>query len=330
MTVSLQTFAASNKDYVARLNNNFSALKAATEALQSAILGSVGAGAQLVTDLFDRGGVVRGYELDEENYDGSEDITITAGVAWGDFNGTFDRVTLAEDLEINASAITSGLPKTVYIVITANGAPQFVESDALPNVVYAWSMTWDGIGYSEFKRLGTLLPGYDLVEDIARRAEIISIFDTETDWLSDEEGKTSIMLPGANTDNELADMVYEVIGFVAQAVRSDEDGFYATEEDPEDTDRDHVKFVVHSEGEDWIDPEDPFDFDCSEGADYQFKPVNPALEASVYITEAQTFELVRTYLGDFVESARAFNWGVVVRRVYGPAMPIDTNFVDGI
>jgi len=203
-----------------------------------------------------------------------------------------------------------------------------VEADNIPNVVYLYSMTWDGIGYTDFMRLFIMLPGYELIEDIASRTEIIDIFDTETDWLSDATGMTSILLPGANSDNELADMVYEVIGFVVNACRPDEDGFYATETDPDDADRNHVKFKVTSEGEDWTSED--FDFDCSDMPDFQFIAVNPALEASVYITEAQTFELERTYLGDFVESARAFQWGIVVRRVYGPAMPIDPDFVDGI
>jgi len=257
-------------------------------------------------------------------------------VAWGFFTSAYDRVQMPDAVTLDASAIISSLPKTIYVAIPANGTPQLYEADNVPNVIYAWSMLWDGISLTDFTRLAPLLPGYDLIEAMARRAEIWDLFDSETDWLSDEQGMTSILLPGANTDNALAEMSYEVIGFVCNAPRFDEDGFHATEDDPDDPDRNHVKFKVTSEGEEWMDSADEdegiFNFDCSEQGDFQFIPVNPdrVADGSVYVVEARTFELERVYLGDLVESARAFQWGVVVRPIYGPGLPLDTNFLDGI
>lgn len=337
MSLTLQSFAAPQKDYVARLNNNNTAIKAAVEALQAQVLASSGAGSQLLLDIIDRAGVLGAdsYVLDIDGYDGSDSIDVgTAGVtskAWGDFSGSFDRVTLSggsSPATVSAAAIVSALPKTIYMVVPANGTPQFTELDNVPNVVYLYSMTWDGISLTEFKRLATLLPGYSLIEDIASRAEIIWIYDTETDWISDEQGMSSVLLPGANSDNDLADMNYEVLGFVVNCTRTDEDGMYASQDDEDDADRNHVKWKVTSEGEDWTSED--FDFDCSDMPDFQFIAVAEGLVASTFITEARTFELERTYLGDLVESARAFQWGIVVRRIYGPAMPLDRDFVNGI
>lgn len=342
-TVTVQTFAAGDKNYVSKLNSNFAALAAAVNSLSAAISGGVGPGAQLITDAFDRPGLIgsHSYVLDIDGYGGGTSIVIgrrpapvidygeqDVSAAWGFFGSSYDRVQQVGDVTLDASAITTGLPKTIYVGITSNGAPQLFESDAVPNVLYAYSMTWDGGSLSEFKRLAHILPGYSLIRDIARRPQMIDLYDSETDWVSDPLGFTSILLPGANSDNELAEMSYEVIGFYCNCTRADEDGFSAPSStvDPDDN---HVKFKVVSEGVDWTD--EPFDFDCSNMPDFQFLPVsesNVGLEK--FVVEARTFELERTWLGPAVASARAFQWGVVVRPIYGPAMPKDIAFVDQI
>lgn len=342
MTIELQDFAGSDKNYVQKLNANNAVLEAAVNSLQAAILGSVGAGAALVTDLFDRPGVVgtHSYVLDTENYGGTSQIDIgrrpapnpaygeqDVSAAWGNFNGTFDRVQQDGDLTLDAASIDTGLPKTIYVAVTANGAPQFFESDSVPNVVYCYSMTWDGVTLTDFKRLCAILGGHSLLADIAKRPHCFMIFDTETDWVSDELGMSSIFLPGSFEDNEIAEMSYEVIGFFAVANRADDDGFAAPQPEVE-ADDNHVKWKVVSEGEDWTFED--FDFDCSNVPDAIFIPVASGIGDERFVTEGRTFEMERTHLGANVLSARAFQWAVVCRPVYGPAMPKDDAFVDQI
>ncbi len=337
MTIALQSFAGADTNYVQKLNANNAVVVAAVNSLQAAILGSQGAGAALVSDLFDRPGIVgaHSYWLDTENYDGTSEITIgrrpaptvaygevDESVAWGNFNGTYDRVSMVGDLVLDAISITTALPKTIYIGVTANGAPQFFESDVVPNVVYLYAMTWDGVQLTNFCRLCAILPGYSTIQAIGSRPHIIQIFDTETDWVSDELGMSSIYLPGSLEDNEIAEMSYEVIGFFATCNRADEDGHHAPSAEIE-VDDNHVKWKVVSEGEDWT--AEDFDFDCSNIPDAIFIPVAAGLE--VFITEGRTFEMERTHLGAQVLSARAFTWAVIVRPVYGPAMPKDSDFV---
>src|SRR6185436_6473119 len=76
--ITMETLAASNRDYIAKMNNNFTALAAAVNALQSAIGGALGPGAALITDVMDRPGLVgtHAYSWDLENYDGGTGIDI--------------------------------------------------------------------------------------------------------------------------------------------------------------------------------------------------------------------------------------------------------------
>lgn len=346
MPVTMQTFANNDRDYVAKLNANFAALAAAVNSLQSAISGGVGPGAQLITDVFDRSGVVgtRSYQVDLDGYAGGALLTIGyrpapnlaygelgVSAAWVNTGDAFERVQMATDAVLNFAGIVSGLPKTVYVVLSSSGVPQLVEVDNQPNVLYLYSMTWDGdqIDVASIVRLTPILPGYELIKDIARRPQMIGLFDPETDWVSDEDGMTSVLLPGAvdPVEETFAEMAYEVIGFYLNVTRADEDGFSAPGESVE-ADDNHVKFKPQSDGADWTD--DPFDVDCSNVPDFQFLPVSESIGLDRYVTLARTFELTRVSLGALVNSARAFQWGVLVRPIYGPPFAKDVNFVDQV
>jgi len=346
MSITLQSFAASDRNYVQKLNSNFTAIAAAINSLQAAISGGVGPGSQLITDLFDRPGVIgtHSYQLDLDAYAGAALIDIGyrpapniaygetgTSAAWVNTGESFERVQLAVDATLSFAAIITALPKTVYVVLPGNGTPQVTESDVLPNVLYLYSMTWDGyqIDIATIKRMYHLLPGYELIKDMARRPQMLSIFDPETDWVSDEQGMTSILIPGAIDEENFAEMAYEVLGFFVNAARGDEDGFSAPAEAivADDT---HVKFKITSEGEDWTDEDASFDFDCSNMPDFQFIPISDAIGDDRYVVESRTFEMERTFLGPAVVSARAFQWGVLVRPIYGPAFAKDTDFVDQI
>lgn len=340
MTITLQDFLTTSTDYVARHNNNNAVLEAAINALQASVLGTVGPGGPLITDVFDRPGLVgaASYQLDLENYSGGVTIDIgrrpapvtpfgetNVSIAWGLFSGGYERVTMTGDATLDASAIVAGLPKTIYVIITSNGAPQLVESDSLPTVLYAYSMTWDGYSLTDFKRLAPILGGNTLLQSMAGRPELITLFDPETNWVSDEQGMTAIMLPGSLADNGFAEMSAEVLGFWVNAARADDDGFSAPTESLV-ADDNHVKWKITSEGEDWTSED--FDFDCSNVPDVQFIAVNPAVGDAKFVTEARTFEMERTHLGDNVVCARAFQWGVIVRPLYGLPIPKDIAFVD--
>lgn len=331
--LSLTDFNASDLDYVQKLNNNNTAIEAAVNALQAQVLASVGEGVDLILDSYDRDGLVgsHSYVLDLDNYPGGSLITIgrrpapvfpgeeNKSVAWGTYSGEHFRVSMVGDLVLNAISIVSGLPKTIYVGIPSSGVPQLFESGIIPNVLYAYSMTWDGYSLKDFKRMAPILPGYSALQGIAGAPRYLTLFDTETDWLSEIFGSSEITLPGAKDDNEIeVDGAVEILGFFMTAGKPGPDGFAASGVTPEDN---AVKVKVVSEGDDWT--ETPFDFDASNVPDTIFRKVNPILVSEKFVTGVQRFTLERTELGPFVTSARAFSWGIIYRPIIGIAIPKD-------
>jgi hypothetical protein len=331
--LSLTDFNASDLDYVQKLNNNNTAIEAAINTLQAQVLASVGEGVDLILDTYDRDGIVgsTSYVLDLDNYPGGSQITIgrrpgpsfvgeiDKSIAWGTYSGERFRVSMSGDLVLDAISIVSGLPKTIYVGIPSSGVPQLFESGIVINVLYAYSMTWDGYSLKDFKRLAPILPAYSTIQAIAGAPHFFPLFDTETDWLSEIVGSCEITLPGAQDDNEiLVDGSVEVLGFFMTAGKAGPDGFAASGVTPEDN---LVSVKVVSELEDWT--ETPFEFDASNVPDTIFKKINPALGVKKFITEVQRFTLERVALGSFVTSARAFTWGIIYRPLIGIAIPKD-------
>ena len=337
--LSLQDFAVSDTNYVEKHNDNNAALEAAVNALQAQILAAVGEGADLVLDVFDRDGLVgiHSYVLDLDAYPGGAEIVIgrrpapvpafgevDESIAWGTYAGEKSRVRLVGDVTLDALPITSGLPKTIYVGIPSDGTPQLFESAVTPNVLYAYSMVWDGFQLSDFKRMAPILPHYTTLQGIAGAPRLLYLFDSETDWVSDEEGSTEIVCPGAKDDNEIeVDGALEVIGLFAHATKSGDDGFSAPAGVPQVS---KVIFRVLSDGVAWN--LDDFEFDASNIPDVFFSKVNVSLVGDDrFVTEVKRFSLERVSIGSHVVSARAFSWGLIVRPVVGIAIPKDQNKV---
>lgn len=331
--LSLSDFNASDLDYVSKLNNNNTAIEAAVNALQAQVLASFGEGADLILDTYDRDGVVgsHSYLLDLDNYPGGSQITIgrrpapvlagelNKSIAWATYSGERSRVFMDGDLVLNAITIVSGLPKTIFVGVPSDGIPQLFESGILPNVLYVYSMTWDGYSLSNFKRLAPILPHYTTLQAIAGAPRFFTLFDTETDWTSETVGSSEITLPGASDDNEIGvDGSVEILGFFMTAGKAGPDGFKATGGTPTDN---AVKVKVVSNGDDYT--EFPFDFDASNVPDTIFQKINPARGTDKFVTTVQSFTLERTELGPFVVSARAFSWGIIYRPIIGIAIPKD-------
>lgn len=341
MVVSLQSFAAGDTDYVSKLNSNFTIIEGELNSLAAQILASVGEGAQLITDSYDRDGVVgsASYRLDIENYVGAALIDIgrrpapvaafgeiDESVAWGTFSGVKRRITLTGDLSLNAAAITTGLPKDIFVGIGSDGTPAFHEVDNTPNVLYIYAMCWDGFQLTDFRRIGHILPGYSLIQSIASAPEQRGVFDGDTDWLQDLVAGTEIILPGASDDNAIdLDGAVEVVGFWFAPTKSGDDGWNAPfpSSDPDDP---IVKLKVTSEAVDWTLAD--FQVDAGAAPDVVFAKVNvPTVGNDRFVTVVRRFRLERTALGALVTSARAFTWGLFVRPIHGNAFPKDNTKV---
>ena len=337
MVVTLQTYAAGDVDYVSKLNSNATVIEGELNSLAAQILAAVGEGAQLITDTYDRDGVVgtHSYVLDIAGYAGAALISIgrrpapvvafgevDESIAWGTFSGVKRRVTQTGDVVLNAAAITTGLPKDIFVGIASDGTAAFFENDTTPNVMYIYRMCWDGFQLTDFTRIGHILPGYSLVQSIAAAPYQLQLFDPDTDWLQDLVGDVKISVPGAKEDNGiLLDGGVEVLGFFFATQKAGTDGWNAPvpSSNPDDS---TVKVKVTSEAIDWTLAD--MVVDAGAAPDEVFAAVNVGVVGfDRFVTVTRRFRLERTHLGPNVSSARSFTWGIFVRPILGIAIPKD-------
>ena len=341
--ITLTNPAIGSTSYPAILAANFAAIEAEINSLLSQVSALGGEAAQLITDVFDHDGIVggRSYIPDTDAYEGGAAITIgyrpvpnlahgdqDVSIAWGTFGGVKARVTLNGDVEITAAAIVSGLPKTIYIVIPSDGTPQFVESAVVPNCIYAYSCTWDGFQLTDFKRMCPILPGYDLLRDLANVQREHLVQDTETDFLTDAEAQTSLVTPGDAVDNEIGVKGgREILGFFIDFPGDQEDGLEA----PAGEDNKLVLKIM-LEGEPWsydVDAEsEEIEIDASQAENFIQIPLHPDIEGERFILDMVRFKLELVSVGADVISARRFNWGYYWRPIIGAQLPKDDTTVD--
>ncbi len=343
MTLTLVNPTIGDTTYPAIFAANFAAIEAAINSLIAQVSAVGGDAAVLITDVFDRDGLVgaRSYVLDTDAYEGGAQIDIghrpaadlalgdlDLSIAWGTFADEKQRVFMDGDVTLNAAAIVSGLPKTIYVGIPSDGTPQFFEDDTTPNVLHAYSMTWDGYQFTDFVRLAPILPGYDLLRDLANALRECSVFDTETDFLEHVEAQTSLVTPGDAVDNEIGVKGgREILGFWIDFPGDQEEGLWA----PAGVDN-KLELKITLEDEPWSynpDAEDEIiEIDASQAENFVQIPLHPDVDVERFITDMVRFKLELVSVGADVVSARRFTWGYYWRPIFGAQMPIDSARVD--
>jgi hypothetical protein len=337
-----KNFAAADVNYIADFNANFTTVEGIINAAIALLNGVVIHGADLLLDVFDRDGLVgaHSYVLDLDTYAGGATISIgrrpiftpalgeqDVSVAYGTYGGARSRVTLTGDVVLDATAIIAGLPKTIYVGIPSNGTPQLYEDMTAISVLYAYSMTWDGFGLSDFKRITCIHLAYPTLQQMLGAPRFIQLFDNETDWTSETESASSVMLPGSLDSNELLDANMEVLGFFASFGKSGEDGVEttigATGADA------MLTLYVESEGDEWQSDDIEIPCDTAMIAPYTVMVgVAPAIGDDKYCVDLRNFVLKRRSIGASVVGARSFSWGVIVRPILGLRVPRDPARVD--
>lgn len=338
----LDEFSASQKNYVQQLNNNNTAIMAAVNTLQAQVLAAIGEGSDLVLDAFDRPGFVgdASFQLDLENYVGANEMVIgrrpvadtglgevDESVVWGTFAGEKSRVKQIGDVTLDFDSVVVSGPTTVYVTVGSTGVPQLDLSDATANVVYLYSMTWDGFGVDldSIKRLAPILPGYTLVQSMAGAPTQVRQLDSETDWLTDLQSASAVVLMGAPADNEIGiNGQVEVLGFFLHCDKNGEDGFDALPGGG-DEDRQVILRVVTDPGDVWSAAD--IEIDARETPDDFFVELDSSVQSRRFITEVTRFYLERVSVGDDVTSAQSFTWGVLVRPLFGTPVPKDDDMV---
>lgn len=339
MSYTLATIPNGSTDYEAITEANRLSIQAALNELDAKISSIGGDGAQVILDLFDRDGVVgaASYQLDLANYTGAGQIKVgrrptadlvkgdaDVSIAFGTYGGTRQRVSLTGDVTLDATWITSALPKTIYIAVPSDGTPQFYEDPGVPNLLYLYSMTWNGFTLSGFQQMAHVLPGFTLIQELAKVATAERIFDGGTDWLAETESRSTILIGGDSGENGIGlELSRQIVGgFIS--CKGGPESFFA----PAGTAK-TIKLEV------WDDEDrrwnlDDIEIDASATPTKIFFRIDPALGRDVFVTEDAEFRLVRTALGADVASARNFTWGLYSRPVIGTPVAKDTSLVDAI
>lgn len=340
MTLTLQSFAASDKNYVAKMNANNAEIESAVNSLISQISAAVGDGSLLILDENDRDGIMgeASYQIDLATYAGGATIKIgrrpapvlllgdlDLSIAWATFAGVRHRVTQTGDVTLNAAAIVAGLPKTVYVGIPSSGTAQLFPDTVTANVLYIYSMTWDGSSLSNFQRIAPILMGYTTHEALANAVRILQIFDGESDFLDSTEGALDLPMPGSADDNGIGVAGgMEVVGFMITANRSGPDGVYAPTGAAPDN---QLTLEIISEALKWN--LDPIVFDCSNVPNTIFSRVDLGVVGlDRFVTEFRSFRLRASQVGSAVVSARGFTIGILTRPLIGTQIPKDSSKVD--
>ncbi|HEV3028491.1 MAG TPA: hypothetical protein VG457_13015 [Planctomycetota bacterium] len=340
MTLTLQSVPAGSLNYPAIIDANWAAIEAAVNSLQSQISAAVGDGALLITDAFDRDGIVgaASYQLDLASYAGGGQITIgrrpapisifgdqNVSIAWITAAGQQQRVTQVGDVLLDFSGIVSGLPTTAYIGIPSGGTAQVFPDTATPNVLYIYSVCWDGFTLTCMERIAPILPGYTAEQALVANPRLVQSYDPDADFLTDAGGKVSIVFPGAADDNLVGiDGAVEVVGFMVAFHQSGEDGLDA----PGGMSPDNLLTLeIHdTEGVRWNNED--IVFDASNAPDTIYASVAPAIGADKFLTEFSAFHVIATIVGSAIISARGYTLGVFVRPLIGTAIPKDSTKVN--
>ena len=327
MTLTLADIPIGNKTYPSIIKANFDAIASAVNDLEAQILAVSGDGAQLILDLYDRNGIVgsTSYRLDLAAYAGGSQITIgrrpafnatrqekNVSVAFGTYGGQKTRVTLTGDVTLDAGSISAGLPKTIYVGIPSDGTPQLFEDNSNPEVLYAYSLCWDGYSLTCPKYECPILDSDETLQDIAGAPVAERIFDNATDWLAHDESRSTVVLGGDGSTSETGlNVSRQVVGGFIAAGPADADGWSCP-----------GGAGSLLELELWDDQDRRWNFediviDVQATPTRFFFTIDPVIGDDRWATDVVEFRLVKKSLGVDILSARGFSWGLYTVPVIG-------------
>ncbi len=328
MTVAITVPIPRTSEGWSVMDDNFEELQSFVNDLAQQILAVSGDGAQLLLDLFDRPGIVgtHSYVLDLENYEGGSEIVIgrrpeaneifgelNISIAFGIFAGLKKRVQQPGDVTLDASPITSGLPKTIYVGIGAAGTAQLFPDQTTPDVLYIYSMCWDGFQLTQSKRLGHFLPAYSLLQLLAKLPREIAVYDRDTQWKTDAQADVRIPLHGSAISSGVAglDLAAEIIGGYVDVPKGGLGAFHC----PGGTANKLVlRFMLNGVKVNL----GTFEINVSNAPDRIYFTVDAdALGSDRFVTSVSHVSIERVSVGADVVSARGCSYGLFVRPVLG-------------
>lgn len=323
------------------IDDNFEEIQSFVNALAAQILAVSGDGALLLLDLYDRHGIVgpTSYVLGIEEYEGGSEILcgrrpapdlakgdLDISIAFGTFGETKKRVTQVGDVTLDAAPITNALPKTIYVGVGSSGTAQLFEDQSEPDVLYIYSLCWDGFQLTQMTRLGHFLPSYSLLQMIAKRAREISVYDRDTQWKSDADAEVRLPLHGSALSNGVTglEMAEEIIAGYVDIPAGGVGRFHC----PGGTDNKLVlRFMLNGQQVNLA----AIQINVSNAPDRIYFAIDAdGLGRERFVTSVSSVTIERVSVGADVVSARGITYGLFVRQVLGIAIPKDSDAVDQI
>jgi hypothetical protein len=336
--LSLATPTPNGLDYPEVTDANFAAIQAFCNALAQQVLATSGDGAELILDVFDRPGLVgtHSYALDLDNYAGGGQIMIgrrpapvgdelDVSVAWGTFGGQLQRVQQTGDVELDATTILNALPKTIYVGIGSSGTAQLYEDTITAEVLYIYSMCWDGFQLTEFRRLGHYLPAYSFFQSLVKHAQVIQITDFETQWTVDQVAEISLPLHGGPLSNEVGvNQAVEVVAGFVDIPKSGAGRFHSPS-----AILNKLVLKLMCAGVKWNLSD--IEINVASTPDRIYFTIDAdAVGDDRFVTEVEDFRLEKVSIGAHVVSARGYTLGLFVRPILGVPIPKDSDEVDQV
>lgn len=340
MPLSLEEIIDGELGYPEKVTANFASIESFVNSLAQQVLATSGDGATLILDIVDRPGFVgtHSYVLDIDAYVGGSEILIgrrpapnipmgefDISSAWATYGGERQKVQQSGDVTLDAAPFLTGLPKTIYVGIPSSGTAQLFEDTLTAEVLYVYSMTWNGFALSAFKRLGHYLPAYSLFQSMVKHAQVLQITDWETQWTSDVVAEMSLPLHGGPLANEIGvNHAVEVIGGFIDIPKSGSGRFFS----PSATNNKLVLKLMAA-GVKWN--EGTLEINVANCPDRIYFTIDEgAVGDDRFVTDVEDFRLERVSIEGSVVSARGYTLGLFVRPMLGMAIPKDDTAVDQI
>jgi hypothetical protein len=338
MPLSLQALIEGSEDYPAIVEANMAAIEAFCNSLAQQVLAAGGDGADLILDAFDRPGLVgtHSYALDLEAYEGGGQILIgrrpapvgdeqDTSTAWGTWGGQLQRVQQTGDVELDAVPILTGLPKTIYVGIGSSGTAQLYEDAVTPEVLYIYSLCWDGFQLTQFRRLAHYLPGYSFFQSLVKHCQVVQITDFETQWTVDQLAEISLPLHGGPLANEVGvNQAVEVVAGFVDIPKMGAGRFFSPS-----AILNTLVLKLMCAGVKW-NLED-IEINVASTPDRIYFTIDADVVGDDrFVTEVEDFRLEKVSIGAHVVSARGYTLGLFVRPILGVQIPKDSDEVDQV
>ena len=181
MTVDIFTLLAGDTTYIAKHNQNYAAIKAAIEALQSTGGGGTSSAAGGIQEIFDRDGIIGKDSYTTVTFSGGSQLRIDPGAFF--HNGTLSYLKSASTVFLNGPTTTD----TYYVNIGASTGIPFLDLNQTSYSIYSVDYSVAGDLFTNVTFIGDILFDGDDYQDVLDGSLLSGPYDSLSERLDDME-----------------------------------------------------------------------------------------------------------------------------------------------